>query len=148
MVTSNGGHASRSYLYTLPPELFTMIIQAIPQPNHHDALINLAASHSSIQPIAEQELFHHVHIRNQTSMSLLLKSLQIDRLAEYARRTEFMTIGNTLRKKPFDTASFRQLTEKFLNVKEFNLLHTLCDKGYRLRGKGVHLSDLGELLRL
>jgi hypothetical protein len=144
MVASNGGHASRSYLYTLPPELFTMIIQAIPQPNHHDALMNLAASHSSLQPIAEQELFHHVHIRNQTAMSLLLNSLQVERLAKYASRTEFMTIGNKLTDEPIDTESVRRLTEKCLNVKEINLIHTLCGENDGLRGKGIHPSDLGE----
>jgi hypothetical protein len=78
-------------------------------------------------------------------MSLLLNSL-VAKLAEYASRTEIMTIGDHEEDETFDFGLVRQLTRRCPNVKELNLHSIACSENADHPEELMHLSNLGESL--
>jgi hypothetical protein len=83
-----------SSLLSLPRELWHQIMRANEDYEYlYDTLLNAALAHRTLQPYAQEELLREIAISSEKQLIALVEALEgSSRLAEYAKRTEFMEL--------------------------------------------------------
>jgi hypothetical protein len=87
-----------SILLSLPPELWHQIMEVIrdtaaDEPAYH-TLPNAALAHRDLRPYAQEELLRNLFLRSEKQLISLVTALEgSSQLAEYAKRTELILIG-------------------------------------------------------